>query len=102
MIRIADEGTSYEFGGFNGSLFTTIDRKIYLRLQMIPLKPLGTIPSDNLPPIKNFIDAMETYYADPQTNTETIDKVDDFFGKLGVSEYYPVLSDNRYFGVLNG
>ncbi len=102
MIRIADEGTSYEFGGFNGSLFTTIDRKIYLRLQMVPLRPLGTLPSDSLPPIKNFIDAMETYYAIPQTNNEIIDKVDDFFGKLGVSERYPIPSDNQYYGELNG
>lgn len=101
MIRITDEGSSYTFGGFNGNPFTSIDRKMYLRLQMIPMSPLGSLPSDALPPVKDFIDAMETYYSTPQTNTEVIDQVDDFFGKLGVSLRYPH-PDNTYNGELNG
>ncbi len=44
---------------------------------------------------------METYYSTPQTNTEIIDQVDDFFGKLGVSLRYPH-PDNTYNGELNG
>ena len=102
MIRITDDGTSYNFKDFNGNMFTTVDRKIYLRLQMIPLHPLGSLKSDSQSPIKNFIEAMESYYAEPNTNTPIIDNVDDFYGSLGVSLRYPIPSDSMYDGEING
>ena len=102
MIRIIDDGTSYCSESFDENGFTTVDRKIYLRLQMTPLHPLGSLTSDSQPPIKNFIEAMESYYAEPATNTNVIDNVDDFYGSLGVSLRYPIPSDNTYYGEING
>jgi hypothetical protein len=101
MIRIIDDGNSYSSTVFNDTMFTDIDRKIYLRLQTIVLNPLGSISSDNLPPIRDFIDAMDSYSKVPPENTVAIDEVDEFFGKLGTEIRYPH-KDNTYKGIING
>jgi hypothetical protein len=88
MIRIIDSGSMYGNTGFGDTTITIIDRAIYNRLQTAQIIPLGTGPKDNVPPISTFIASMENIQAD--SNFSDVDKiVDEFFGSLGVSRYYP-------------
>ena len=72
-----------------------IDRQIYKRLQTVELFPLGSLTSDLVNPIKNFIDTFNGI----QAGTIVTNDADAFLGSLGVSQYYPH-RDNLYKGEL--
>jgi hypothetical protein len=98
MIRIIDNGSSHGDVGFGDIGLTTIDRAIYNRLQTAQIIPLGTGPKDNIPPISTFIASMENIQAG--SNFSDVDKiVDEFFGSLGVTQYYPH-PDNTFTEVI--
>jgi len=80
------------------SVTDSIDREIYNRLQLVKLAPLGSLPKDNVSPIKDYIDEMEKIQSGTQTNQAAI-RVDTFVGSLGVSQYYPH-PDNIFKGDL--
>lgn len=73
----------------------SIDRQIYLRLQLIPIHPLGTLVSDSLNPIKDFMDTFNAI----QAGTLPTNNANLLLGSLGVTQYYPH-RDNTYLGVL--
>ena len=98
MIKIIDSGASRNDYGFGSEGVTTIDRAIYNRLQSISMIPLGTDSKDNVPPISTFIARMEEFYDDGEP-TAVDNVVNDFFGSLGVTQYYPH-PDNMYKGEL--
>lgn len=91
QIKITDNSSD---GVFNYN--TSIDRKIYTRLQNIIKYPLGSLPDDNINPIKDFIDTFNGIQdgSIPSNNTNV------FIGELGVTKYYPH-RDNTYKGELN-
>lgn len=99
MISIIDSGSSYSNLGFGSVGNTIIDRAIYLRLQRVKYSPLSTEANDSIHPISTYIEAMEKFYEEPPTNTAVEQKVDEFFGSLGVTQYYPH-PDNFYKGEL--
>ena len=99
MIKIIDSGASRNDYGFGTKGVTTIDRAIYNRLQSVSMVPLGTDSKDNVPPISTFIRRMEELNNNGSTTDADI-AVDDFFGSLGVTQYYPH-PDNTYKGVLS-
>ena len=100
--RITDGGVTFSANGFNSDAVTNIDRAIYNRLQTVQVTPLGSHPRDSKPPISDFIARMEIIHGSATSATATtLDrKVDDFFGSLGKTQYYPH-PDNTYKGVLN-
>ena len=98
MIRIIDSGSTFGDVGFGDTTITTIDRTIYNRLQTVQVIPLGYGSKDNVPPISTYIASMENIQAGTD-NIEVDHLVDNFFGSLGVTQYYPH-PDNTYKGEL--
>lgn len=97
-VRITDGGVTFSVNGFNDTTITNIDRAIYNRLQMVEVVPLGSHPKDSIPPISTYIARMEII--NDSTSASAVDLVvDDFFGSLGKTQYYPH-PDNKYKGAL--
>lgn len=98
MIRIIDSGATFGDVGFGDTTLTTVDRAIYNRLETVQVIPLGYGSKDNIPPISTYIAAMEKI--ELGTNTDgAATLVDNFFGSLGATQYYPH-PDNIYKGEL--
>jgi len=73
----------------------SIDRQVYLRLQKVAVHPLGSLASDNLYPIKQFIETFNGISDGTIANNEA----NNFLGKLGTTHRYPH-RDNTYKGEL--
>ena len=100
MIRIVDcgaSGTTKTFGTPDNLL---IDRDIYRRLQKAVAVPIGLAPEDTNNSLTYFFEEMQKIQDGILTNTSAV-KADEFFGSLGLTQYYPH-QDNTYTGDLNG
>ena len=100
MIRIVDcgaSGTTKTFGTPDNLL---IDRDIYRRLQKAVAVPIGLAPEDTKNALTYFFEEMTKISTGNKSNLAAV-KVDEFFGSLGLTQYYPH-QDNTYTGDLNG
>ncbi len=100
MIRIVDcgaSGTTKTFGTPDNLL---IDRDIYRRLQKAVVFPIGSASEDTNSSLVHFFEEMQKIDDGVTTNVSAV-SVDEFFGSLGLTQYYPH-QDNTYTGDLNG
>jgi len=100
MIRIVDvasSGNSKTFGTPDNLL---IDRDIYRRLQKTIVVPIGLASEDTNNSLTYFFEEMQKIDDGILINASAI-SVDEFFGSLGLTQYYPH-QDNTYTGDLNG
>lgn len=100
MIRIVDCGASGNTKTFGTPDNLLIDRDIYRRLQKSVAVPIGLAPEDSNNSLVYFFEEMQKINDGVLTNYSAI-AVDEFFGSLGVTQYYPH-QDNTYIGDLNG
>lgn len=100
MIRIVDVASSGNTKTFGTPDNLLIDRDIYRRLQKAVAIPIGLAPEDSNNSLTYFFEEMQKIQDGTLTNTSAI-AVDEFFGSLGVTQYYPH-QDNTYTGDLNG
>ena len=98
MIRIVDCGASGNSKTFGTPDNLLIDRDIYRRLQKTIVMPIGSTSEDNNLSLVYFFEEMQKISDGVLTNESAI-KVDEFFGSLGVTQYYPH-QDNSYTGDL--
>ena len=100
MIRIVDcgaSGTTKTFGTPDNLL---IDRDIYRRLQKAVAVPIGLAPEDTNNSLTYFFFDLTKISTGNKSNLAAV-KADEFFGSLGLTQYYPH-QDNTYTGDLNG
>ena len=100
MIRIVDcaaSGNSKTFGTPDNLL---IDRDIYRRLQKTVAIPIGLASEDSNSSLVYFFEEMQKIDDGVTTNVSAV-SIDEFFGSLGMTQYYPH-QDNTYTGDLNG
>ena len=100
MIRIVDVASSGNAKTFGTSTNLLIDRDIYRRLQKVVAVPIGLAPEDTNNSLTYFFEEMQKIQDSILTNTSAV-SVDEFFGSLGMTQYYPH-KDNIYTGDLNG
>ena len=100
MIRIVDIASSGNAKTFGTSINLLIDRDIYRRLQKVFAVHIGLAPEDTNNSLTYFFEEMQKIQDGVTTNASAI-SVDEFFGSLGMTQYYPH-RDNTYTGDLNG
>ena len=100
MIRIVDCGASGNPKTFGTADNLQIDRDIYRRLQKVVAIPIGFAPEDTNNSLGYFFEEMQKIQDGVLTNSAAV-SVDEFFGSLGMTQYYPH-RDNTYTGDLNG
>ena len=100
MIRIVDVASSGNAKTFGTSTNLLIDRDIYRRLQQVVAVPISLTPEDTNNSLTYFFEEMQKIQDGILTNTSAV-KADEFFGSLGLTQYYPH-QDNTYTGDLNG
>lgn len=100
MIRIVDCGASGNTKTFGTPDNLLIDRDIYRRLQKSVAIPIGSASEDNNSSLVYFFEEMQKISDGVLSNASAI-AVDEFFGSLGITQYYPH-QDNTYTGDLNG
>lgn len=100
MIRIVDCGASGNTKTFGTQDNLLIDRDIYRRLQKAVAIPIGLAPEDSNNSLTYFFEEMQKIQDGTLTNASAV-SVDEFFGSLGMTQYYPH-QDNTYTGDLNG
>ena len=100
MIRIVDVASSGNAKTFGNSANLLIDRDIYRRLQEVQVVPIGSAPEDTNNSLTYFFEEMQEIQDGTLTNASAV-SVDEFFGSLGMTQYYPH-QDNTYTGDLNG
>lgn len=100
MIRIVDVASSGNAKTFGTSTNLLIDRDIYRRLQKVVAVPIGLAPEDTNNSLTYFFEEMQKIQDGVLINSATA-SVDEFFGSLGMTQYYPH-RDNTYTGDLNG
>ena len=100
MIRIVDVASSGNAKTFGTSPNLLIDRDIYRRLQKVVAVPIGLAPEDTNNSLTYFFEEMQKIQDGILTNVSAV-SVDEFFGSLGMTQYYPH-RDNTYTGDLNG
>ena len=100
MIRIVDSGASGNTKTFGTPGNLLIDRDIYRRLQKAVAIPIGLAPEDSNNSLTYFFEEMQKIQDGTLTNASAV-SVDEFFGSLGMTQYYPH-QDNTYTGDLNG
>ena len=100
MIRIVDCGASGNTKTFGTPDNLLIDRDIYRRLQKAVAIPIGLAPEDSNNSLTYFFEEMQKIQDGTLTNASAVG-VDEFFGSLGMTQYYPH-QDNTYTGDLNG
>ena len=99
MIRIVDVASSGNAKTFGTSDNLLIDRDIYRRLQKAVAVPIGLASEDVNSSLVYFFKEMEKINDGVLTNASAV-SVDEFFGSLGLTQYYPH-QDNTYTGDLN-
>ena len=100
MIRIVDCGASGNSKTFGTKYDLLIDRDIYRRLQKAVAVPIGLAPEDTNNSLTYFFEEMNKISIGNKSNLSAV-KADEFFGSLGLTQYYPH-PDNTYTGDLNG
>ena len=100
MIRIVDCASSGNPKTFGTPSNLLVDRDIYRRLQKVLAVYIGSAPEDSNNSLTYFFEEMQKIQDGITTNTSAV-SIDDFFGSLGVTQYYPH-PDNTYTGDLNG
>ena len=100
MIRIVDVASSGNAKTFGTSANLLIDRDIYRRLQKVQAVLIGSAPEDTNNSLTYFFEEMQKIQDGVFTNSAAV-SVDEFFGSLGMTQYYPH-RDNTYTGDLNG
>ena len=100
MIRIVDCGASGNSKTFGTKYDLSIDRDIYRRLQKTIVMPIGSTSEDNNLSLVYFFEEMQKISDGILSNASAI-AIDEFFGSLGLTQYYPH-QDNTYTGDLNG
>ena len=100
MIRIVDVASSGNAKTFGTPENLLIDRDIYRRLQKAVAVPIGSAPEDTNNSLTYFFEEMIKISTGNKSNLSAV-KVDEFFGSLGLTQYYPH-HDNTYTGDLNG
>ena len=100
MIRIVDVASSGNAKTFGTLTNLLIDRDIYRRLQKVVVVPIGLASEDANSSLVYFFKEMEKINDCVLTNASAV-SVDEFFGSLGLTQYYPH-QDNTYIGDLNG
>lgn len=100
MIRIVDCGASGNSKTFGTPDNLLIDRDIYRRLQKTIAIPIGLASEDTNNSLTYFFEEMQKINDGVLTNVSAV-SVDEFFGSLGLTQYYPH-QDNTYTGDLNG
>jgi len=100
MIRIVDCASSGNPKTFGIPTNLLIDRDIYRRLQKVVAVLIGSSPEDTNNSLSYFFEEMQKIQDGVATNVSAV-SVDDFFGSLGITQYYPH-QDNTYTGELNG
>ena len=100
MIRIVDVASSGNAKTFGTPENLLIDRDIYRRLQKAVAIPIGLAPEDTNSSLTYFFEEMTKISIGNKSNLSAV-KVDEFFGSLGLTQYYPH-PDNTYTGDLNG
>lgn len=100
MIRIVDVASSGNAKTFGTSANLLIDRDIYRRLQKVQAVLIGSAPEDTNNSLTYFFEEMQKIQDGVLTNSAAV-SVDEFFGSLGMTQYYPH-RDNTYTGDLNG
>ena len=100
MIRIVDVAASGNAKTFGTQGNLLIDRDIYRRLQIAIVVPIGLAPEDTNNSLTYFFEEMNKISTGNKSNLSAV-KVDEFFGSLGLTQYYPH-PDNTYKGDLNG
>ena len=100
MIRIVDVASSGNAKTFGTPENLLIDRDIYRRLQIVVAVPIGSAPEDTNSSLTYFFKEMTKISTGNKSNLSAV-KVDEFFGSLGLTQYYPH-QDNTYTGDLNG
>lgn len=100
MIRIVDVASSGNTKTFGTPDNLLIDRDIYRRLQKAPAVLIGLAPEDTNNSLTYFFEEMQEIQDGTLTNASAV-SVDEFFGSLGMTQYYPH-QDNTYTGDLNG
>ena len=100
MIRIVDCGASGNPKTFGTPDNLLIDRDIYRRLQKAVVFPIGSASEDTNSSLVHFFEEMTKISTGNKSNLAAV-KADEFFGSLGLTQYYPH-QDNTYTGDLNG
>ena len=100
MIRIVDCGASGTTKTFGTPENLLIDRDIYRRLQKAVVFPIGSASEDTNSSLVHFFEEMTKISIGNKSNLSAV-KADEFFGSLGLTQYYPH-QDNTYTGDLNG
>ena len=100
MIRIVDCGASGNAKTFGTPDNLLIDRDIYRRLQKAVVFPIGSASEDTNSSLVHFFEEMTKISIGNKSNLAAV-KADEFFGSLGLTQYYPH-QDNTYTGDLNG
>ena len=100
MIRIVDVASSGNAKTFGTPGNLLIDRDIYRRLQIVVAVPIGSAPEDTNSSLTYFFKEMTKISIGNKSNLSAV-KADEFFGSLGLTQYYPH-QDNTYTGDLNG
>ena len=100
MIRIVDCGASGNAKTFGTPENLLIDRDIYRRLQKAVVFPIGSASEDTNSSLVHFFEEMTKISIGNKSNLAAV-KADEFFGSLGLTQYYPH-QDNTYTGDLNG
>lgn len=100
MIRIVDVASSGNAKTFGTPTNLLIDRDIYRRLQQVVAIPISLEPEDTNNSLTYFFEEMQKIQDGITTNSSAV-SLDEFFGSLGITQYYPH-KDNTYTGELNG
>ena len=100
MIRIVDVASSGNSKTFGTPENLLIDRDIYRRLQKTVVVPIGLASEDANSSLVYFFEEMQKIQDGITTNSSAV-SLDEFFGSLGMTQYYPH-KDNTYTGELNG
>ena len=100
MIRIVDVAASGNAKTFGTPENLLIDRDIYRRLQKAVVFPIGSASEDTNSSLVHFFEEMTKISIGNKSNLSAV-KADEFFGSLGLTQYYPH-QDNTYTGDLNG
>ena len=98
MIRIVDVAASGNAKTFGTPDNLLIDRDIYRRLQKAVVSPIGSASEDTNSSLVHFFEEMQKISDGILTNSSAL-SVDEFFGSLGLTQYYPH-PDNTYKGEL--
>ena len=100
MIRIIDSSLSCDIGAFGTPEHLIVDRRIYRVLQRAVYIPIEKDGEDISGTLGYFFEEMQKISDGIEVDISST-SLDNFFGSLGVTQYYPH-KDNTYKGELNG